>query len=106
MLQEQDALIAQVLKQRIQAITKVKRMVVFGSRARGDSTEESDLDVFIEISRVTPRIHCQIIEIAWEISLDYGVVISTFLTSTALLTNSPQAGNPILRVIDAEGIAV
>ena len=82
MLQVQDSLILNNLKQRILAITPVERMVVFGSRARGDSVNESDLDVFIELPILTPSLRVQIFEIAWEISLEHGVVISTLLASS------------------------
>jgi len=106
MLQPDDSLIVNVYKQRVQEITPLERMIVFGSRARGDAGKESDLDIFIELPDLTSHLHQQILEIAWEISLDHGRVISTFLTSTPLLIDSPLAGNPILRVIQSEGIAV
>ena len=106
MLQPQDSFIVNMLKQRIEHITPVERMIVFGSRARGDAVAESDLDVFIELPELNPSLHRQIIEIAWEIGFDHDLVISVFLTSTSLLVDSPLAGNPILRAIQSEGVAV
>ena len=106
MLKSRDSNIACIMKQRIQALTQIERMLVFGSRARGDAEEDSDLDIFIELSVLTPQLRRQILDVAWEVGLDQGVVISIFLTSTLLLTNSPLAGNPILRAIQSEGIAV
>jgi len=106
MLRAQDALIVNLFKMRVQAITRIERMIVFGSRARGDAVEESDLDIFIEVPSLTPDLRQKILDIAWEISYENEVVISTFLTSTALLTNSPLSGNPIIRTIELEGVAV
>jgi predicted nucleotidyltransferase len=106
MLQIRDAQVVQLLKQRIQAITEIKQMIVFGSRARGDATEESDLDVFIELSELTPALRREIYLIAWEIGFDHGMVISTFLTTTPLLVDSPLSANPILHVIETEGVMV
>lgn len=106
MLKIYDATIANEFKKRILAVTKIKRMIVFGSRARGDALEDSDLDVFIEVARLSPKLREKVYDIAWEVSLDFGVVISVFITSTSLLINSPLAGNPILRVIESEGIVV
>ncbi len=106
MLQPQDSRIASLFKQRVMAITPVKRMIVFGSRARGDAVKESDLDIFVEVPLITPDLRQQIYEIAWEIGFDNEIVISTLLTSTPLLIKGPFAGNPILRAIEQEGIAI
>jgi predicted nucleotidyltransferase len=81
-------------------------MIVFGSRARGDSVSDSDMDVFIEIPALDANLRRQISEIAWEISLEEGVVISTFVATTRAITTSPLQANPILRTIDLEGIQV
>ena len=102
MLQAQDSFIAKILKQRIQEITPVEQMIVFGSRVRGDAIEESDLDVFIELPVLTPALRQQIFEIAWEISLDRGVVISTLVASGP----NPLNGQPIRLAIEREGVVV
>lgn len=106
MLQTRDLRIAQLLKQRIQTITGVQRFVVFGSRARGTAEQGSDLDCFIEITTVTPEIRKQIYDIAWEVGFEQGFVISIFLASSGLLTDSPLAANPLLRAIELDGVAV
>jgi hypothetical protein len=106
MLSPNDARIVHRLKNHVQAIAPVKRLVVFGSRARGDATEESDLDIFIELEDLTPHLRRQISDLAWEIGFDEDVVISTFVATSQAITDSALAANPILIAIRSEGIAV
>lgn len=101
MLSTRDTRIARKVKRRLSEITNVKRLVVYGSRARGKATKYSDLDLYIELNaNVNPALRRRIREIAWEVSLDSGVVISTLVASERL------NGQPILKAIQAEGIPV
>lgn len=101
MLSTRDARIARKVKSRLSEITPVKRLVVYGSRAHGKPVKYSDLDLYIELrTKVNPTLRRKIREIAWEVSLDSGVVISTLAASDRL------KGQPILKAIKAEGIVV
>ena len=101
MLSEKDARIARNVKRRLAEIAPVRRLVVYGSRARGNPTQYSDLDLYIELDApLNLKLRNMIREIAWEISLDSGVVISTLVASDRL------SGQPIVKAIETEGIAV
>ncbi|MBI3167606.1 MAG: nucleotidyltransferase domain-containing protein [Chloroflexi bacterium] len=101
MLSTRDARIARKVKRRLSEITPIKRLVVYGSRARGTPTKYSDLDLYIELAtQVDPVLRRRIREIAWEVSLASGVVVTTLVASDRL------KGQPILKAIKAEGIAI
>ncbi len=101
MLSIRDARIARKVKRRLAEITSVKRLVVYGSRARGTPAKYSDLDLYIELNtNISATLRKKIREIAWEVSLDSGVVITTLGNSERL------KGQPILKAIKAEGITV
>lgn len=101
MLSTRDARIARKVKRRLSEITQVKRLVVYGSRARGKPAKYSDLDLYIELdTQVNSALRRKIREVAWEVSLDSGIVITTLVASERL------KGQPILKAIKADGIVV
>ena len=100
MLSRMDASIARKVKRRLLKVTPVERLMVYGLRAREDAVSDSDLDLYIEGPAVTPEMRRKISEIAWEVSLETGVVISTLIYSKQL------AGQPIMKAIEMNGIVV
>lgn len=98
--------IIQRFKNRLNEITPVTKIVVFGSRARGTADPDSDLDLYIELPELDADLRGEIRQIAWEISLEEGMVISTFVVTTSAVVESPLGANPILQTIEREGIAV
>lgn len=84
----------------------IRRVVIFGSRARGEASPDADLDLFIEVSELNGKIREQIQWAAWEVSLDNEMVISTFIATTDSLIHSPLAANPLLKSIELDGIAI
>ena len=101
MLSVKDARVARKLRRRLWEIAHIRQLAVYGSRARGTPVKYSDLDLCIELEeKVNAALRRKICEITWEVGLDSGIVISTLMASERL------KGQPILKAIKAEGIAV
>lgn len=57
----------------------LKRVILFGSRARGDSAEDSDYDLLIILDKVTPETNELIDELSGEMLYEYNAVFSVFV---------------------------
>lgn len=100
---EKDLRIAEELKKRLAEQVGIVAISVFGSRARGDATDDSDMDVFIEVERLDKDIRECILNIAWEISLKYLTVVSPLIFTREEIENSPLRSSPIVKVIQRDG---
>ena len=106
MLTPADLQIAKRLKQNLLEITPLLNLVIYGSRARGDSSPDSDLDVFIEVPTITPQLRRGISEVAWKVGFDNDRVITTFVVTSHDLQNGPVGANPLVKAVQREGIPV
>jgi len=81
---------------------RFKRMILFGSQARGDAHQQSDVDCLIIVDRMSDRINDRIDEAAGETLCRYGTVISAFPVSEA--TARRRRYSPLLINVKKEGI--
>jgi len=106
MLSIADREIAQRFKQRLQQIAPLLTLWVYGSRARGDATAESDLDVLIELESITPALRQHIRELAWEVGFDQDRVISTLVTTREQLDHGLLRADPLISNLQREGVQI
>lgn len=91
-------------KRRVAALAPILQLCAFGSRARGDATAESDLDVFLVVDHIDADLRDRISEVAWEVGFENDVVLSTFVVTVEQLEQGPMGVSPIVRKIEKEGI--
>jgi predicted nucleotidyltransferase len=105
-MKDSDQTIARLLKQRLATVTTLVDFRIFGSRARGDADDDSDMDVFVEVGQLDKSLKERIFDIAWEVGFENFMVISPLIFSHDELQNSPLRSSPIVKAIMAEGVLV
>lgn len=80
------------------------RIVLFGSMARGDCSDESDIDVAIVIRALTRDLKHQILDRVAEIELKYLMPISAFVLSEDEFNRLKKRERRIALDIESEGI--
>ncbi len=105
-----------LLKKEMEALAELKAelekkhffhwMKLIGSKARGDSDEESDIDVVIVLEQVDWRIERDVFEACFYIGLKHDVVISPSVYSKQELDMPLTRITPFYLAVEAEGVLV
>ncbi|MGD0586126.1 MAG: nucleotidyltransferase domain-containing protein [Oryzomonas sp.] len=93
-------------EKRVSKLTPLLDFRLFGSRARGDADEFSDMDIFMEFETVDKELRKMVKNAAWEMTLETGIVVTTLLFSRYEIEESALRSSPIIRVIMDEGVPV
>ena len=98
--------ITRTAKEKLAQQIPIFEIRLFGSRARGDDTPESDVDVYIETVTLTREQRRFVSDILWEVGFENGVVVAPVIFSRDDLENGPLSVSPLFRAIKREGIPV
>jgi uncharacterized protein len=104
-MNNRDLNIARNFKQLVQQRVMPLDVRVFGSRARGDATADSDLDVFVVVEDATRDIEKYVSDCAWEAGFEQDVVVVPVVLSQNKINGALKESVFILNVY-REGIAV
>jgi predicted nucleotidyltransferase len=104
-MNSRDLNIARNFKQLVQQRVTPLDVMVFGSRARGDASTDSDLDVFVVVEDATRDIEKYVCDCAWEAGFEQDVVIVPVVVSQDKIKGTLKESVFILNVY-REGITV
>ncbi len=105
-MKPKDYNIAKELKIRLSEVVHLIDFRVFGSRARGDEDEYSDMDVFIEVESIDKELKEIIRNVVWEVGFEYSIYISPLIFTRYEIEDSPLRASPIVKNINEEGVKV
>lgn len=82
------------------------RIVLFGSRARGDADPDSDMDVFVLVDDLTGELEDHISECAWEAGFEHGIVLVPVAYSLNEWEKGPERFSLLANAIKSEGVSL
>ena len=77
---------------------------IYGSKARGTDTPDSDLDGMLVIDNLTPLVESEIDDLIFEINLEYDCLITALFFDHEELEFGPLSASPIYKKILREGV--
>jgi predicted nucleotidyltransferase len=103
-MRKKDSHIANRIREEISAVDPKARVILFGSRARGDAKKDSDWDILILVDApVNDDIERLFRDRLFDLELETGEVFSTFVRNEKVW-NTKHIVTPLYRSIKEEGI--
>jgi predicted nucleotidyltransferase len=99
--EEREALsrVTQALRERFGA----NEVILYGSAARGQLDEESDIDLLVVLPRLDWELQKEIIDVCFEAGLECGRVFSVICYTTQEIEDSPLRSSPLVLAARREG---
>jgi uncharacterized protein len=93
------------IKTRINEIFEIENISIYGSIARGDDDNESDIDLLIlTTNKLSRKLRHRITDIVFEVNIDYETNFSTFVVDIDAWENGVYSVLPIYNEIEREGV--
>ncbi|KPJ68490.1 MAG: hypothetical protein AMJ45_02315 [Syntrophobacter sp. DG_60] len=101
-----EKLILNEIKKVVEELVPDSRIVLFGSRARGEATSESDWDILILTDNVTPEFKKKIRAALYEIELEEGIIINSLILTINEWEQGRFYDHPIHERVESEGVVI
>ena len=109
-MNERDRRLALEIKKRLSLRLRqhLKKLIIFGSRARGEATDESDLDLVALVDEKTPEIERALEDIVYQVMWDHDFkpVISLKVFNESQFNEAVRKGFSFYGNVHKEGVAV
>ena len=100
--------ISKKFAERIHALISDAKVLLYGSAARGEMEEFSDIDVYVELPDTcdAEAIKSQVSDIAWEIGFEHDRIIQPVVYSRRDVWDTPRRSSPFIQAVHKEGMAL
>ncbi len=84
---------------------RLYKLILFGSRARGDAGPYSDMDVVVILDDASSEKDLDSVsDCAWEAGFEYGIVIVPVVFTRGEWENSPERYSLFAQAVETEGV--
>jgi len=81
------------------------KMVLFGSRARGDADPASDMDVVVILDGpLNEKIKEEVSDCAWQAGFEHGIILVPVVFTQEEWENGPERHSLLVQAVKAEGV--
>jgi uncharacterized protein len=83
------------------------KMILFGSRARGDADQYSDMDIAVILNEpVEEKDIDYVSDCAWEAGFEYGIIVVPVVFTREEWENGPERSSLLVQAAEMDGVAV